>query len=115
MKSQGISRDSLPYKNMFNHNAIAAWYALILISIILFFSSYNVFLAGAWDFPTFITNYLPLFLFPITWGGYKLVKRTKWLRPAEMDFFSGLEEIEADCYEEPAPKNLWEKIWAKIV
>lgn len=115
MKAQGISRDSLPYKNRFNHNAIAAWYAIILISIILFFSSYTVFLSGKWDVATFITNYLPLFVFPVMWVGYKLIKRTKWLKPSEMDFFSGLEEIEADCYEEPAPKNLWEKVWAKIV
>jgi amino acid transporter len=119
MKAQGIDRSTLPYKSIFNHNAIAAWYSIILISIILFFSSYNVFLTvggkSQWDFPTFITNYLPLFLFPITWGGYKLFKKTKWIRPAEMDFFSGLEEIEADCYDEPPPKNLWEKVWAKIV
>jgi amino acid transporter len=115
MKVQGIDRNTLPYRSVFNTNAIAAWYALVLISIILFFSSYSVFLRDKWDFPTFITNYLPVFLFPAMWVGYKLIKRTKWHRPAEMDFYSGLEEIEADCYDEPPPKNLWEKIWAKIV
>lgn len=121
MKAQGIDRNSLPYRSVFNTNAIAAWYAIILISIILFFSSYAVFLNGheaadgSFDIATFLTNYLPLFLFPILWVGYKLIKRTKWRRPAEMDFLSGLDEIEADCYDEPPPKNLWEKVWAKIV
>jgi amino acid transporter len=121
MKAQGIDRNSLPYRSVFNTNAIAAWYAIVLITIILFFSSYAVFLNGheaadgSFDIATFLTNYLPLFLFPILWVGYKLIKRTKWRRPSEMDFLSGLDEIEADCYDEPPPTNLWEKVWAKIV
>ena len=115
LKAQNIDRKSLPYQSFLNSGAIAAWYAIILITIILFFSSYTVFLHAHWDAPTFVTNYLPIFVFPVMWIGYKLIKRTSWVHPAEMDFFSGLEAIEADCYDEPPPKNLWEKVWAKII
>lgn len=115
LRAQNIDRKTLPYSSFMNTRAIAAWYAIILISIILFFSSYTVFLKDHWDAPTFVTNYLPLFVFPVLWVGYKLIKRTTWVRPMEMDFYTGLEAIEADCYDEPPPKNLWEKIWAKII
>lgn len=115
LKAQNIDRKSLPYSSRFNNGAAAAWYALVLITIILFFSSYSVFLRDRWDAPTFITNYLPVFMFPILWIGYKIFKRTKFHRAAEMDFVSGLDVIEADCYDEPPPRNLWEKIWAKII
>lgn len=115
MKAQSIDRNSLPYKSRFNNGAAAAWYALVLITIILFFSSYSVFLHDHWDAPTFVTNYLPVFVFPVMWLGYKLIKRTKFHHVNEMDFISNLDEIEADCQDDPPPRNLWEKVWAKII
>lgn len=118
LKTQGIDRSTLPYYSRLNTGAFAAWYGIILISIILFFSSYTVFLKDQWDTPTFVTNYLPIFTFPVLWIGWKLLKRTKFVRAHEMDFVSGLDEIEADCAgdeEDTKPKNLWEKVWAKII
>jgi len=114
MKAQGIDRKTLPYWSRLNTGSFAAYYSLTLISIILFFSSYSVFLKGNWDAPTFVTNYLPVFVFPVLWLGWKLFKKTKFVRPEEMDFYSGLEEIEADSYDEPPPKNIFEKIWSVI-
>ena len=32
-----------------------------------------------------------------------------------MDFVTGLDEVIADSYDEPPPKNLWEKFWQWIV
>lgn len=32
-----------------------------------------------------------------------------------MDFVSGIKEIEADCYDEPPPRNWVEKFWAWLV
>lgn len=115
LRVQGIDRKKLPYWSWFNYRQLAAWYAIILISIILFFSSYTVFLHGEWDAPTFVTNYLPVFLFPCLWIGWKLFKRTKFVRANEMDFYSGLDVIEADCYEEDPPRNMVEKVWQFIM
>lgn len=115
LRAQNIDRSSLPYSSRFNKGAAAAWYAITLITIILFFSSYTVFLHAHWDAATFVTNYLPVFLFPCLWVGYKLVKRTPWRSAHEMDFVSGLDAIEADCYDEPPPRNIWEKFWAKVI
>lgn len=116
MKVQGISRSTLPYKSFMNRGAAAAWYAIVMISIILFFSAWNVFLKTETTFAAdFITNYLPVFLFPLLFIAFKLIKRTKFIRAHEMDFISGIDKIEAECYEEPAPRNFVERFWSWLM
>jgi amino acid transporter len=48
------------------------------------------------DQATFVTNYLPLALFPILYVGARFYYRQPLVKPSEMDFTSGLAEIEAD-------------------
>ena len=62
-----------------------------------------MFLKGKWDTATFVTNYLPLMLFPVLYVGSRLYKRCRPLHAMEMDFVTGLKEIEADTYDEPPP------------
>lgn len=45
----------------------------------------------------------------------KFLNRTPILKPKEMDFTTGLAEIEADTYDETPPRNIWEKFWAWLV
>jgi amino acid transporter len=59
MKAQGISRAELPYASAMNKGAFAAWYAIIAITVILFFSGWSVFLAGNWDTSTVSISCLP--------------------------------------------------------
>ncbi|ODO10069.1 hypothetical protein I350_02295 [Cryptococcus amylolentus CBS 6273] len=115
LRAQGIARSSLPYASRLNVRASAAYYAITMITIILFFSGWSVFLKDNWDTATFVTNYLPIWLFPILWIGYKLIKKTHFVRASEMDFLTGLAEIEAECYEEAPPKNWVEKVWSSIM
>ncbi|WVR06212.1 hypothetical protein IAU60_003242 [Kwoniella sp. DSM 27419] len=124
LRAQGISRSSLPYAAYLNKGAFAAKYAITMISIILFFSAWSVFLRkdGAWatadgkfDVATFVTNYLPLWLFPVLYFGYKFIKKTSMVSPSEMDFVSDLDVIEAESYDEPPPKNFAGKVWAAIM
>jgi len=82
---------------------------------VLQFSGWAVFLKDNWDTATFVTNYLPLILFPILYIGAKLWKRTPILTASEMDFQSGLAEIEAETYDEPPPRNKWEAFWQWLV
>ena len=79
------------------------------------FSGFSVFLKGKWDTATFVTNYLPLMLFPVLYVGSRLYKRCRPLHAMEMDFVTGLKEIEADTYDEPPPRNAVEKFWAWLV
>ncbi|KAI0274681.1 amino acid permease [Gloeopeniophorella convolvens] len=111
-KAQGIDRKKLPFSSPLQ--PFAAWYAAISCVVICFlsqFSGWSVFLKGEWDTATFVTNYLPLALFPIFYIGSKIWTRTPAQKASEMDFYSGLAEIEADCYDEPPPRNKFEAFW----
>jgi len=79
------------------------------------FSGWSVFLRGHWVTADFITNYLPFALFPILYVGAKLWTRVPVVRPEDMDFYTGLAEIEADTYDEPPPKNRLEAFWQWLV
>lgn len=59
------------------------------------FSGWSVFLKGNWDTATFVTNYLPLMLFPVLYIIGKVWKRCSLVKPEEMDFKSGLAEVMA--------------------
>jgi yeast amino acid transporter len=68
-----------------------------------------------WDTATFITNYLPLVLFPILYMGARLWRKQGPIKPEDMDFVSGIAEIEATTYDEPEPTNIWERFWRWVV
>ena len=101
MKAQGIDMRTLPYHSVLNTNAYAAKYAATFISLILIFFAWNVFTNTKSDkfAAGLITNYMPQAVFPLIYLAYKFIKKTKIVRVQDMDFFSGVAEIEAD--EEP--------------
>ncbi|KAI0043186.1 hypothetical protein FA95DRAFT_1498976, partial [Auriscalpium vulgare] len=47
--------------------------------------------------------------------GAKLWTRVPYALAHEMDFVSGIAEIEADTFDEPPPRNKWEAFWQWIV
>lgn len=53
-----------------------------------------MFLKGSWATDTFITNYLPLVLFPILYIGARFYYRGSIRKPHEMDFVTNIKEIE---------------------
>jgi len=113
LKAQGISRANLPYASKLQ--PFAAWYALIACFVVCFvrftllhkvvhrlthgqFSGFKVFLRGHWDTATFVTNYLPLMLFPVLYIGAKLYYKDPVKPSHSMDFVSDIKEIEAMTY-----------------
>ncbi|THH02885.1 hypothetical protein EW026_g33 [Hermanssonia centrifuga] len=113
LKAQGFDRTKLPFHSKLQ--PYAAWYAMIFCLVICIFSGWAVFLKDSWDTATFVTNYLPLALFPILYTGAKLWKRVPMVQPKDMDFVSGIAEIEAECYDEPPPRNALEAFWAWLM
>lgn len=91
-QAQGLSRDSLPHKGW--GQPYAAWYALTGCFIMTFVGGYTVFLPGNWDVPTFLFSYAMIGVFPILFVGWKLVKKTRWLKPEEVDLLRDVPEIE---------------------
>jgi yeast amino acid transporter len=94
MKVQGINRKDLPYASKLQ--PYAAWYAIVWIMVICFFSGFSVFLKGNWDTATFVTNYLPFILFPILYFVTRFIQGIPMVKPEDMDFKSGLAEVLAD-------------------
>jgi amino acid transporter len=99
----------------------------ISFSVVLLFNGFTVFLRGNWNPSSFVASYigkpisseygwpsdttgLPVFFF--SWLGWKLVKKTKFVRLADIDFVTGMRELdamEAEDLETYKPDTPWKK------
>ena len=59
-----------------------------------FVGGYTVFLPGKWDVPTFLFSYTMIGVFPVLFVGWKMFKKTKWMKPEEVDLRRDVDEIE---------------------
>ena len=59
-----------------------------------FVGGYPVFLSGKWSVPTFLFSYTMIAVFPLLFVGWKLLKRTKFMRPNEVDLRRDADEID---------------------
>ncbi|EIN13541.1 amino acid permease [Punctularia strigosozonata HHB-11173 SS5] len=112
-KAQGLDRSTLPYASRLQ--PFAAWWSMVWCLIICFFSGFSVFIHGHWNTATFITNYLPFALFPILYLSARFVTKIPPKKPMDMDFFTGLEAIERDTYDDPPPRNAMERFWGWLM
>ncbi|EGE08116.1 general amino acid permease AGP2 [Trichophyton equinum CBS 127.97] len=110
MKAQGISRDSLPFKSRFQ--PYLSYYGFTGPFAMVFIGGYSVFLPGNWSLATFFFSYAMVAVFPLIFLGWKWLKRTKFLKPEEVDLIDGVDEIEEYTrnYVSTPPGNLFEKI-----
>ncbi|KAK3398263.1 putative carnitine transport protein [Sordaria brevicollis] len=92
LKAQGISRDSLPYKGLLQ--PYVGWYGLCGCFVMTFVGGYTVFLPGMWDVPTFLFSYTMVGVCPVLFVGWKLLKKTKFYKAAEIDLYKNLDEVE---------------------
>lgn len=97
LKKQGVDRNTLPYRGRFQ--PYAAWYALFGTFIMTLILGYNVFIHGQWDITTFFTNYTMVGFFPVAYVFWKVVKRTKYVKPGTADLNLGTVKEEIDLYE----------------
>lgn len=91
---QGISRSELPYTSRFN--PYTAWWALVMIIMMIFCQGYYVFLPGGWDISNFMFSYAMVGVFPIIFLFWKIRHKTKWVTYEQMDLFTGKKEIDED-------------------
>ncbi|GAA5948850.1 hypothetical protein JCM21900_003448 [Sporobolomyces salmonicolor] len=107
-KLHGIDRNTFPFKAPLQ--PYASYFGLVLIILVIFFNGYTVFLSGSWNTANFIISYITLVIFAILYVGWKLFKRTKFVRLADMDFETGRRELDAIADEEAAkfvPATTW--------
>ncbi|KAH6540263.1 hypothetical protein HBI81_043720 [Parastagonospora nodorum] len=111
---QGLDRNTLPYRGILQ--PYAAWYGLITTFIMTFVGGYTVFLKGYWNVPSFLFSYLMVFLFPVLFFGWKILKKTKWIKSHEADLVTDLAEIEEyhRNYVETPETNKFNRILDKL-
>ncbi|EHY55765.1 general amino acid permease agp2 [Exophiala dermatitidis] len=111
---QRVDRNTLPYKSWWQ--PFSAYYALVGCSVMAFVGGYPVFLPGNWDVPTFLFSYTSVAVFPILFVGWKLYKKTKWLKPEEVDLRKDLDDIEEyeRTYVPREPRNAFVKYFDKL-
>lgn len=96
LSTQGFDRNTLPYKGWYQ--PYCAWIGGTLITAILGCYGYIYFVPGYWDIGGFFSNYTMVFLAPVTFTFWKVLKRTKMVRPAEADLV--WEKLIIDAYED---------------
>lgn len=109
-KKQGLDRNSLPYTGWFQ--PYGAWIALIIQSVIVITYGYEVFRVP-FTAEAFFKQYTMQILAPILFFGWKLIHRTKFVKPSQVDLV--WERPIIDAYEarftEP-PVGFWREILA---
>jgi amino acid transporter len=95
-KAQGLDRRSMPYFARFQ--PYSTWVALIFLTCVVTCYGYPVFLPGRWAIDTFFTFYLMVLVAPLLFFGWKLFKRTKFIKPFEADL--QWQKVVIDAYEE---------------
>lgn len=96
-KVQGIDRSSFTYTSYFQPYTgyFCSFFLWILVGIL----GYENFMPGRWLTDKFLFKYLMVFIAIGVFTLWKLIKRTKFVKPAEADLQTGLEEIEEHEYQ----------------
>lgn len=97
LKKQGISRDTLAYKGRFQ--PYTSYLAMGGTLFMLLAGGYDVFLTGRWSIMWFFLDYGMIGFFIILFVGWKLIFRTKYVRPGTADLSLGGLKEEIDDYE----------------
>lgn len=108
-KAQGVDRKKMPYFGYFQ--PYGAWIALILHTIVCYTYGYTS--LAPFNAKNFFSNYTMQIIAPFTYLGWKLIHRTKIVKPEECDLV--WERPAIDAYEERAmvvdpPTGFWEEI-----
>ncbi|GAB7352439.1 hypothetical protein MBLNU459_g2855t1 [Dothideomycetes sp. NU459] len=108
LKARGVSRDTLPYKAMWQ--PFFSWYGLFFNVLIVLTQGFTAFIP--WDTSSFFVAYVSLILFAVLYIGHKVVYRHPFVKPIEADLDTGRKEVDDMHFEEVKPTTAWGKFWA---
>ncbi|KAF2708094.1 amino acid transporter-like protein [Pleomassaria siparia CBS 279.74] len=107
LKAQGYDRNALPYKGW--GQPYVAYVGVAFFTVVLCIYGYTVFYA--FDIGLFMTYYAMCFICVVLWVGFKLIKRSKFVKATEADLV--WERPKIDAYEASIdpPLGLWTDMW----
>lgn len=94
LRVQGISKDSLSYHAPFQ--PYASYFALFFCVLIGLIKNFTVFLGHSFDYKNFITGYIGIPVYLVSYFGYKLVKKTHRIKPEDVDLVTFKEAVDLD-------------------
>lgn len=86
LEAQGISRDILPYKALFQ--PYFSYYGLFFNALIIITQGFTAFVPG-FSVTDFFIDYLSLILFTLLYVGHKIIVRPAFVKPIEADIHTG--------------------------
>ena len=112
-KAQGVNRRLMPYYASFQ--PYSAWIPLVFLTCVVTCYGYPVFLPGNWAIDTFFTFYMMVLIDPVLFVGWKLIKRTKAVKPEEADRVWDRPRIDAYelAFNEPVT-GFWKEILSML-
>ncbi|KAL2684807.1 hypothetical protein Neosp_005898 [[Neocosmospora] mangrovei] len=108
-KAQGLDRKTLPYCGWFQ--PYGSYISAIFLTCVVCVYGYTVFLPGNFTVDGFFTYYTMVLVAPITFFGWKFIKKTKFVKASEADLV--WEKPQIDAYEasfEEVPVGFWVEI-----
>ncbi|TVY28934.1 General amino acid permease [Lachnellula hyalina] len=109
MKAQGYDRKDLPYIGW--AQPYCAWFGLVTMIFTVTVYGYTVLLPGWWDIGTFFSYYTMVFACPVFYVGWKIIKKTKIIKPEEADLVwerPAIDDYEANTLE--PHMTFWQEI-----
>ncbi|KAG7885763.1 hypothetical protein KL938_000795 [Ogataea parapolymorpha] len=96
VKAQGYDRKKFIYYAPLQ--PYGTWFSLFFCCLISITKSFTVFIGG-FDYKTFITSYIGIPVFLIALFGYKIIKKTKTVKPEEADLVTYKDVIDLETEE----------------
>ncbi|KAG0146739.1 hypothetical protein CROQUDRAFT_106890 [Cronartium quercuum f. sp. fusiforme G11] len=113
MRFQGVDRNTLPYRAPLQ--PYLSYLGITMISLVLIFNGFTVFIAGHWSSPGFVAAYITIPIYVLSFLYWKMTQKTKWVKIQKMDLKTGLAELEViDAHYrniEFIPRTPFEKFW----
>lgn len=111
LAARGISRNTLPYKAMWQ--PAFAWYGFGFNVLIIITQGFTAFIP--WDTENFFVAYVSLILFALLYVGHKFIMNTSFVKPEMADITTGcLDTLDETAWSISAPTTWWGKVWAWI-
>lgn len=86
VRAQGINKSTFAYVAPFQ--PYGTYFSLFFCCLLALIKNFTVFLGDTFDYKTFITGYIGVPTFAISFFGYKFYYKTKFIKPEEADLYT---------------------------
>ncbi|EST07115.1 Amino acid permease/ SLC12A domain protein [Kalmanozyma brasiliensis GHG001] len=118
LRRQSISASELPWNN--GWTLYSSYVALVMCLVILFTGGFSVFTAGRWNANSFVSSYLDIPLVIAFFVGWKVIKKTKWVKLEDLPLREAIEQAreraqQAEMEQEAEDALKGDRRWLKFI